>query len=88
VVPVGGLTFVFFVSGAAGLIFEMVWFHRCALVFGNSVWAATIVLSSFMGGLAIGNAPAGRYARGRRDLLLLRDRRRVPQCQALTGATT
>jgi spermidine synthase len=64
VVPAGRVTFAFFLSGAAGLIFEMVWFHRCALVFGNSVWAATIVLSTFMGGLAIGNALAGRYARG------------------------
>ncbi|HJZ72523.1 MAG TPA: hypothetical protein VKE51_12345 [Vicinamibacterales bacterium] len=63
------MTFVFFVSGAAGLIFEMVWFHRSSLVFGSSVWAATIVLSSFMGGLAVGNAFAGRYARGRRELL-------------------
>src|SRR5262245_53655476 len=47
----------------------MVWFHRSSLVFGNSVWAATIVLSSFMGGLAIGNALAGRYSRAHRDLL-------------------
>jgi spermidine synthase len=30
----------FFVSGAAGLVFEVVWFHRCGLVFGNSVWSA------------------------------------------------
>jgi spermidine synthase len=52
---------VFFVSGAASLIFELVWFHRAGLVFGNSVWAASIVLSSFMGGLAIGSAAAGRY---------------------------
>ena len=63
------MTFVFFISGAAGLVFEMVWFHRCGLVFGNSVHAATIVLSSFMAGLAIGNARASRYARGRRELL-------------------
>src|SRR5262249_15843515 len=47
----------------------MVWFHRSSLVFGNTVWAATIVLSSFMGGLAIGNAVAGRCLRGRHDLL-------------------
>ncbi len=45
----------FFVSGAAGLAFEVVWFHRAGLVFGNSVWAASLVLSSFMGGLAVGN---------------------------------
>jgi len=51
--------FVFLLSGAAGLIFELAWFHRAGLVFGNSVVAATVVLSSFMGGLAIGNAIAG-----------------------------
>jgi spermidine synthase len=47
---------IFFTSGAASLVFEVVWFHRCALVFGNSLWSTSIVLSSFMGGLALGNA--------------------------------
>ena len=46
----------FFVSGVAGLIFEVVWFHRASVVFGNSVWATSLVLSSFMAGLALGNA--------------------------------
>jgi len=54
------VTLLFFISGAAGLMFEIVWFHRCGLVFGNSVWSTSIVLSSFMGGLAVGNAAAGR----------------------------
>src|SRR5947207_15577347 len=54
------MAFACFVSGAAGLIFEIVWFHRCGLVFGNSVWATSIVLSSFMGGIALGNAAIGR----------------------------
>ena len=56
------LSVAFFFSGAAGLIFQVVWFHRAGLVFGSSVWAVTIVLSSFMGGLAIGNALAGKWA--------------------------
>ena len=56
------LSVAFFFSGAAGLIFQVVWFHRAGLVFGSSVWAVTIVLSSFMGGLALGNALAGKYA--------------------------
>src|SRR5215467_16215188 len=56
------LSVAFFFSGAAGLIFQVVWFHRAGLVFGSSVWAVTIVLSSFMGGLALGNALAGNYA--------------------------
>jgi spermidine synthase len=53
------LSLIFFVSGAAGLIFEIAWFYRCALIFGSSVWAAAITLASFMGGLAIGNALVG-----------------------------
>ena len=56
------LSIVFFVSGAAGLIFEVVWFERAGLVFGNSVWATSLVLSSFMGGLAVGNWLCGRFA--------------------------
>jgi spermidine synthase len=56
------LSVAFFLSGAAGLIFQVVWFHRAGLVFGSSVWAVTIVLSSFMGGLALGSALAGRFA--------------------------
>ena len=50
---------VFFVSGASGLIFEVVWLERCGLVFGNSVLATSLVLSSFMAGLAGGNALVG-----------------------------
>jgi predicted membrane-bound spermidine synthase len=60
----------FFVSGAAGLIFEVVWFHRAGLVFGNSVWSTSIVLASFMGGLALGNALIGRYGHRIRRFLL------------------
>lgn len=59
--PEPALGLVFFVSGTASLIFEVVWLHRCGLVFGNSVWSTSIVLSSFMGGLALGNALMARY---------------------------
>src|SRR5215813_5519837 len=52
---------VLFLSGCSALIFESVWFYLCGLVFGNSVWASNAVLSSFMGGLALGNALASRY---------------------------
>ena len=54
------LLLVCFFSGAAGLIFEAVWFHRSGLVFGSSVWATSLVLSSFMGGLTVGSAIVGR----------------------------
>ena len=44
---------VFFLSGAAALLFETLWFHQAGLAFGNSVWASAIVLSSFMAGMAL-----------------------------------
>lgn len=50
-----------FASGASALIFEILWFHEAGLVFGNSVWATSMTLSSFMGGLALGNGLVGRY---------------------------
>ena len=43
-------------SGVAGLIFELAWFHRAGLVFGSSVWSTSLVLSAFMGGLMLGSA--------------------------------
>jgi len=52
---------IFFASGASALIFETLWFHQAGLAFGNSVWASSLVLSGFMGGLALGNALAARY---------------------------
>jgi predicted membrane-bound spermidine synthase len=51
----------FFISGAAALIFEMLWFRQAGLALGNSVWASSLVLAGFMGGLALGNALAARY---------------------------
>lgn len=55
------LCFVFFLSGVAGLVFEALWFRMAGLTFGNSVWASSLVLSSFMGGLALGNALTARH---------------------------
>jgi len=52
---------IFFLSGVSALIFETLWFHQAGLVFGNGVWASSLVLASFMAGLALGNAGAARY---------------------------
>jgi spermidine synthase len=49
---------VLFLSGTGALIFETLWLRLSGLVFGNSVWAAALILSSFMAGLAFGNALA------------------------------
>src|SRR5215475_2142187 len=49
---------VLFLSGTGALIFETLWLRVSGLAFGNSVWAAALILSSFMAGLALGNALA------------------------------
>jgi spermidine synthase len=52
------LSGILFLSGIGALIFETLWLRLSGLAFGNSVWAATLILSSFMAGLALGNAIA------------------------------
>ena len=49
---------VLFLSGTGALIFETLWLRLSGLAFGNSIWAAALILSSFMAGLALGNALA------------------------------
>jgi spermidine synthase len=49
---------ILFLSGIAALIFETLWLRLSGLTFGNSVWSAALILSSFMTGLALGNAIA------------------------------
>lgn len=52
---------IFFVSGVSALILETLWFRQAGLAFGNSVWASSLVLAAFMGGLALGSALTARY---------------------------
>src|SRR6266567_2467805 len=52
------LSGILFLSGISALIFEALWLRLSGLSFGNSVWAAALILSSFMAGLALGNAIA------------------------------
>lgn len=42
------------------MIFQTLWLRLSGLVFGNSVWSAALILSSFMAGLAIGSAIAAK----------------------------
>lgn len=56
--PVTVLSSILFLSGIGALIFETLWLRLSGLAFGNSVWAAALILSSFMAGLALGNAIA------------------------------
>jgi spermidine synthase len=52
----------FFLSGASGLILEMLWTRKLGLVFGSTTLAISTVLATFMGGLGLGSFVAGRYA--------------------------
>ena len=55
-----GLCFV--LSGATGLIYEVLWARMLGLVFGATTLAVSTVLAAFMGGLALGSALAGRLS--------------------------
>lgn len=59
----------FVASGAAGLMYEVVWFRSLTYVFGATQLAVSTVLASFMGGLALGSWLLGAAAdRMRRPL--------------------
>jgi spermidine synthase len=49
-------------SGAAGLIYEVVWARQLALVFGNTTQAISTMLTGFFAGMAIGSVLGGRLA--------------------------
>src|SRR3954470_7120389 len=52
----------FILSGATGLIYEVLWARMLGLVFGATTLAVSTVLAAFMGGLALGSALAGKLA--------------------------
>src|SRR5436305_3247891 len=53
---------IFLLSGAAGLIYEVVWARQLVLVFGNTTQAVSAILTGFFGGMAIGSVVGGRLA--------------------------
>jgi spermidine synthase len=60
----------FFLSGAAGLIYESIWTRYLALLVGHSAYAQILVLTIFLGGMAVGSFVIGRYSeRIRRPLI-------------------
>jgi len=72
----------FFLSGASGLIFEVIWSRLFSLVFGATTLAISAVLTAFMGGLALGSYISGRLADRIRDPL-----RAYALCEAGIGVT-
>ncbi|MEE9212080.1 MAG: fused MFS/spermidine synthase, partial [Phycisphaeraceae bacterium] len=62
---------IYFLSGACSLIDQVVWVRLLRLTLGNTVYATSIVVSVFMGGLALGALVMSRYADGVRNHLRL-----------------
>jgi spermidine synthase len=55
-----GVYTIFTASGAAGLIYQVIWARWLGLIFGNTTVSVSIVLGSFMLGLALGSSLIGR----------------------------
>ena len=56
------IVFLFILSGIVSLIYQVVWLKMLTLVFGNTVWAVSTLLTVFMAGLALGSWIFGRVA--------------------------
>ncbi|MBU0744534.1 MAG: fused MFS/spermidine synthase [Gammaproteobacteria bacterium] len=56
------IMFIYFVSGACSLIDQVVWVRLIKLTLGNTVYATSIVVSVFLGGLALGALIMSRYS--------------------------
>ena len=55
------LFFCIFISGAASLVYELIWIRQLSLVFGGTLYAISAVLCSFMTGLALGAWGIGQF---------------------------
>src|SRR3989454_8525447 len=53
---------IFFLSGATGLVYEVIWVRLTGLIFGNTSQAISTVLGAFMAGLAFGRWRLGKKA--------------------------
>jgi len=60
----------FFLSGAAGLMYESIWTRYLALLVGHSAYAQILVLTIFLGGMAVGSFIVGRYTKRLRNPLI------------------
>jgi spermidine synthase/tetratricopeptide (TPR) repeat protein len=65
------LLFIFFLSGCASLVYQVVWTRRLFLTLGSTSLAIATILSAFMGGLALGSLVAGRFIDRRRNYLTI-----------------
>ncbi len=52
----------FFLSGFTGIVYEICWIRKSSLVFGNTLFAVSTVVSLFFSGLALGSYLFGRLS--------------------------
>jgi len=70
--PLGlAVSLLFFVSGATGLVYEVVWTRFFTIAYGNTTLGVSAVLTAFMAGLGFGSYAVGRVVDRRRDYLLI-----------------
>ncbi len=60
--PVLTYSFLFFLSGATGLIYELLWVRVLYQSFGSTIQSVTTVVAAYMGGLGLGAWLLGRRA--------------------------
>ncbi len=77
----GTLFAIFTLSGFSGLIYESIWSHYLKMFLGHAAYAQTLVLTVFMGGMALGAWLAARLSPRLRNLLLI-----YALVEAVTGA--
>ena len=73
-------TFALLISGLAALVYEVAWTRVLTLVLGSSTYAFTIMLATFLAGIALGSAMISRFADKPASGILL-----LAFCQVLIG---
>ena len=61
------ILFCYFLSGALGLVYQILWLRKLLLVFGSTVHAVSTVLTVFFAGLALGSWLFGQLIDRRED---------------------
>ncbi|HED13493.1 MAG TPA: tetratricopeptide repeat protein [Gammaproteobacteria bacterium] len=70
--PLGiAVCILFFISGATGLVYEVVWTRFFTIAYGNTTLGVSAVLTAFMAGLGFGSYVIGRIIDRKRDYLLI-----------------
>lgn len=61
----------FLISGAAGLIYEIIWERVLQLFFGSTMTSVTLIVGAYMAGLGLGSLLGGRVANKSKHTLLI-----------------